>query len=245
MKTEPDKETLLAFVDETGDRGHSRKSSEYFAMAAVIFPVSVQQKVKDCIANIKVKMGITLKMPLHWYKHCRMHEERKLITGEIAKLEGVSVIYVISDKKTMPDDHAKFYNIVAAYTLERILKHAEELRAKVSVRFGHVRRFNHLITLDYFQNKNWRLGNYERLIDQPKWIDADTNSGIQLADQYAGILGAAMIADKYGNFEPSYLEKIKHQIRKSKNGKISGYGIKAITMESNPKLFRWWPKGWV
>jgi len=37
-----DKETLLAFVDEIGDRGYSRKSSEYFAMSAVLFPVSVQ-----------------------------------------------------------------------------------------------------------------------------------------------------------------------------------------------------------
>jgi hypothetical protein len=40
MKTNPIKETLLAFVDEIGDRGHSKKSSEYFAMSAVIFPSS-------------------------------------------------------------------------------------------------------------------------------------------------------------------------------------------------------------
>src|SRR5215469_7024095 len=93
-------ETLLAFVDEIGDRGHSRKSSEFFAMAAVIFPSSIQQKLKDCIAKIKTRMDIPLKTPLHWRKHCRMHETRKYITGEIAKLEGVSVIYVISDKKT-------------------------------------------------------------------------------------------------------------------------------------------------
>jgi len=237
-------ETLLAFVDEIGDRGHSGKSSEYFAMAAVVFPVSVHQEVRDCIAKLKKELGIKLNDPLHWYNHCRMHDTRKFITQEIANLKDITIVYVISDKKTMPNDHTKFYNIVAAYTLERILKQAEELKTKVEVRFGHVRRFNHLITLDYFQNKNWRLGSYQRLIDQPKWINADTNSGIQLADQYAGILGAAMIADKYGNFEPSYLEKIKHQIRKSKNGKISGYGIKAITADGNPKLFKWWPQGW-
>ena len=45
-------EPLLAFVDETGDRGYSPKSSEYFAMTAVVFPVSLQQKVKDCIIII-------------------------------------------------------------------------------------------------------------------------------------------------------------------------------------------------
>jgi len=244
MKKAMENETLLAFVDEIGDRGYSKKSSEYFSMAVVIFPASTQQKVKDCIAKIKTEYGIPFKNALHWRKHCRMHETRKFIAQEIAKLEGVTVIYVISDKKTMPDDHAKFYNIVASYMLERILKTADEIKAKVSVRFGHIKNFNHSITLDYFKNKNWRLGDYNNLIDQPKWINADTNSGIQLADQYAGILGAAILADRHGNFEPSYLEKIKHQIRKSRNGKISGYGIKAISADSNPKLFKWWPQGW-
>ena len=237
-------ETLLAFVDETGDRGHSKKSSEYFAMAAVIFPISIQQEVKNCIARIKNELGVPLKTALHWYKHCRLHETRKYVTKEISKIEGVTVIYVISNKKTMPLDHAKFYNIVAAYTLERILKHAEELKAKVIVNYGHVRNFNHLLTLDYFQNKIWRLGSYKSLIEQPKWIAADTNSGIQLADQYAGILNAAIITDKFGDFEPSYLDKIKHQIRKSRNGKISGFGIKAISKDNNPKSFKWWIKDW-
>ena len=104
MKTD----TILAFVDEIGDRGYSNKSSEYFAMAAVIFPASVQQKVKDCIANIKTELGIPYKNALHWYKHCRLHETRKYIVKEISKLEKVTVIYIISDKKTMPLDHAKF-----------------------------------------------------------------------------------------------------------------------------------------
>jgi len=39
-----------------------------------------------------------------------MHETRKYIAKEIAKLEGVTVIYVIADKKTTPIDHAIFYN---------------------------------------------------------------------------------------------------------------------------------------
>jgi len=244
MTTDPENIRLLAFVDEIGDRGHSKKSSEYFAMAAVIFPASIQQKVKDCIANIKTKLGIPLKTALHWRKHCRLHEYRKYVTAEIAKLQEVTVIFVISDKKTVPDDHEKFYNIVAAYTMERILKHSEVSGKKTSVRFGHVKGFNHSVTLDFFRKRLWRLGNYTTLAEQPKWISADSNSGIQLADLYAGILGAAMIADKFGNFEAGYLEKVKHQIRKSRAGKIGGYGIKAISADSNPKSFKWWPEGW-
>jgi len=243
-KKELQKETQLAFVDEIGDRGYSKKSSEYFAMAAVIFPASMQQKVKNCITSIKTKFGIPLKVPLHWRKHCRMHEYRKVVIGEITKLEGVTVIYVISDKKTVFVDHTKFYNIVAACTLERILKKVEELDTQVSVWFGQVKGFDHSTTIDYFQKRTWRLGNYERLINQPKWIPADSNSGIQLADQYAGVLGAAMIADKFGNFEPLYLEAIKHQIRKSKDGKICGFGIRALSKDNNPKSFKWWVKGW-
>jgi len=238
------KETLLAFVDEIGDRGHSKKSSEYFAMSAVLFPASVQQKVKDCIADLKIKLGVDLKTSLHWRNHCRKHDIRKYITGEISRLEEITVIYIISDKKTVPEDHAKFYNIVAAFTLERILQHTESLNTKVCVRFGHVRGFNHSITLDYFKKRDWRLCNYNRLIDKPKWISANSNSGIQLADLYAGILGAAMIPDRFGNYEPAYLIKIKHQIRKSSCQRISEYGIKAISLDNDPKSFKWWPEGW-
>jgi len=53
-----------------------------------------------------------------------------------------------------------------------------------------------------------------------------------------------MLMDNFGNYEPMYLEIIKHQIRKSKQGKISGYGIKAISADSNPKSFKLWIKGW-
>jgi hypothetical protein len=244
MKHDTNKETLLAFVDEIGDRGHSRKSSEYFAMAAIVFPASSQQKIKDCISKIKTELGIPLKIPLHWRKHCRLHEYRKYVTGEIAKIEGLVVIYVISDKKTVPKDHAKFYNIVAAVTLERILRQTEELNTNVCVRFGHIRGFNHSTTLDYFQNRNWRLVKYNSLIEQPKWIPAESNSGIQLADIYAGVLGAAMLPDKFGNYEPGYIEKIKHQIRKSKHGRINGFGIKAISTNKDSRAFKWWPEGW-
>jgi hypothetical protein len=238
------KDTLLAFVDEIGDRGYTGKSSEYFAMAAVIFPAAFQQKVKDCVTSIKGSLGIQVKKPLHWRNHCHRHDVRKYVAGEITKLEEITAIYVISDKKTVPDDHVKFYNTVAAFTLERILKHTENFETKVSARFGHIRGFNHATTLDYFKQRDWRLCDYNRLQDEPKWISADSNSGIQLADLYAGILGAAMVADRFGNYENSYLGTIKHQLRKSADGKIGGYGIKAISADNNPQSFKWWPEGW-
>jgi len=191
----------------TGDSG---KSSEYFTMTAVMFPVSVQQKVKDCIANIKVALGINLKMPLQWRQHCHRHDVRKYSTGEIVKLGNIAVVYVISDKRAFPEYHVKFYNIVVAFTLERILKHTENSNTKVHERFGLIRGFNHSITLDYFKKSNWRSCNYNRLKDELKWISADFNSGIQLADLYAGILGAAMIPDRFWNYEIGYLEKIRH-----------------------------------
>jgi hypothetical protein len=235
---------LLAFVDEIGDRGHSKKSSEYFAMSAVIFPASFQQKVKDCIASIKTEFGLDLRIPLHWRKHCQRHDFRKYVAGKIAKLENITVIYVISDKKTIPEDTTKFYNIVAAYTLEEILKYAGKEGKKVSVRFGHVKNFNHTTTIDFFNDRNWRLCEYHRLTGQPKWIKADDNSGIQLADIYSGILGAAMIADRFGNYEDRYLETVKHQLRSSSEWKVSGYGIRAISIDNDPKSFKWWPEGW-
>jgi len=235
---------LLAYVDEIGDRGYSKKSAEFFAMAAVIFPFSAKQKVKDCIAKIKQEFGVPLKVPLHWRKHCTAHDYRKFVIREIIKLEEVTVIYVISDKKTVPKDHVKFYNLVAASMLDRILKHSEELNKNVCVKYGHIKGFDHTTTIDYFNKRNWRSSNYNRLINAPDWIRADSSSGIQLADIYAGILGAAVITDRFGDFETLYLEKIKQQIRKSTDGKISGFGIKALSVDNNPKSFKWWPQSW-
>jgi hypothetical protein len=42
-----------------------------------------------------------------------------------------------------------------------------------------------------------------------------------------------------------YIEKIRNQIRKSEHGKISGFGIKAISADNDPKAFKWWPEGWM
>jgi hypothetical protein len=137
--------------------------------------MAFQQKVKNCIAGIKGKLGINVKTPLHWRDHCRKHDVRKYVAGEISRLEAITAIYVISDKKMVPD----------------------------------------------------------------------SNSGIQLADLYAGILGAAMIADRFGNYETGYLGTIKHQIRKSANGKINGYGIKLISADNSLQSFKWWPDGWI
>jgi hypothetical protein len=43
-----------------------------------------------------------------------------------------------------------------------------------------------------------------------------------------------MIPDRFWNYELTYLEKIKHQIRKSSNHKLGGYGIKAISSDNEP-----------
>jgi len=143
-------------------------------------------------------------------------------------------------------NHMKTDNkeILLAFVLERILKHTEKVNANVNVWFGHIRGFNHNSTTEYFQKRDWRNIKYNLLKKMPKWIPAENNAGLQLADQYAGILGAAMIADAYGNFEPTYIETVKHQIRKSEDGKTSGYGIKAISLDNNPQSFKWWPQGW-
>jgi len=87
--------------------------------------------------------------------------------------------------------------------------------------------FNHSATVDFFKNRNWRLGDYDTLAEQPKWISVDSNSRIQLADLYAGILGAAMIADRFGNYEAGYFGKDqgagkKIEIRKDKRVRHKG-----------------------
>jgi hypothetical protein len=100
-----------------------------------------------------------------------------------------------------------------------------------------------LTTLDYFRKRKWRLCDYHRQLDELKWIFVDCNSEIQPTDLYAVFLEAAMIPDRFGNYEAGYLEKTRHQVRKSAQGKISGFGITAISADNDPQSFKSWLDG--
>lgn len=244
---------LHAWVDEMGDRGTKQSSSEYFAMAAVVVPDSHRQGLADAIAEIKVAFGIPLPTPLHWNRHCKPHSRRQFVSRRLAAVEGVRVTYVVFEKAAIPmkaailEDGAKFYNYTAGIALERVLLTAADWPGddkQVQVQFGHVKGFDHQETTKYFWSKRAQksIVNWNLLKADPKFVATAQNSGIQAADQYAGMLRAALCSDELGGYDETHLLRIRHQIRRNPRTQSSwGYGFKVMARDNAMQSLPWWP----
>ena len=243
---------LRAYVDETGDRGTTGKSSRYFAMAAIVISDDDEHQLRSIVQHCRAKFGVPANSHLHWVEHVKKFSRRQYVAEQLAALPLVSVNYVIFEKTAIPaqaamaKDHVVFYNYTAGLMLERILLTARHWPGgphDVVVRFGHVRGFDHQETLSYFRRKQrtdsglaWGL-----LRSEPKFVDARALDGLQAADMCAGMLNVALHPNELGGFEPHHLLAIRHQIRRSRTGESWGYGFKVMSQPGTMQGYPWWP----
>lgn len=244
---------LLAFVDETGDRGHSVKASPFFSMATVLIPEEDYRSLSAAVISLKQTFKVPKERPLHWSDHVKVFPRRQLVTRELSRLPSLVVNYVIFEKAGMSvspylrSDQEAFYNYTAGFTMERLLLAAGFWPGgarDVKVTFGHVRGFQHSKTLDYFQIKKERNqgpANWALLEGTPTFAATNGSSGLQAADQYAGILSAAMVPDQYGGYEPHHLMAIRRQIRRNSAGSCWNYGFKVMARPNTFESYPWWP----
>ena len=245
---------LRAYADETGDRGHSAKSSPFFAFAAVLVTDEDEPALRAAMSGLRRDLGIPTGKALHWKDHVKAFGRRQHVSTVLAAVPGLVVTYVIVEKTAIPaasgmyNDHELFYNYAACMVMERMLLAARDWPGgsrDVKVRFGHVRGFNHATTSSYFAHKaslgDWvpwnRLHGAVEFSDQAQW------DGLQAADQYAGMLNVAVTKDQFGGFEEAHLTRIRHQIRRNYAGQSRGFGFKVLGNEATFTSVPWWPKG--
>jgi hypothetical protein len=230
---------LRAYVDETGDRGHSAKSSPFFAFAAVLVGDEDEPAMRAVMSRLRRDLSVPAGKALHWKEHVKKYDRRQHVARQLAGATGVMVIYVIVEKTAIPvgsgiySDHELFYNYAAAMVMERLLLAAGDWPGgsrDVSVRFGHVKGFRHSTTAHYFRRKaatpDWvpwaRLHGTVYFSDQAQW------DGLQAADQYAGMLNVAVTADQFGGYEEAHLLAIRHQIRRDPQGRKPRLGFQGV-----------------
>lgn len=245
---------LRAYVDETGDRGHSAKSSPFFAFAAVLVADEDEPGLRAVMSKLRRVLGVPGGKALHWKDHVKTYQRRQHVSSQLAAVPRLMVIYVIVEKTAIPvssgmySDHQLFYNYAACLITERVLLAAREWPGgsrDVAIRFGHVRGFDHSTTSSYFALKasrpDWvpwsRLHGKVKFSDQAQW------DGLQAADQYAGMLNVAVTADQFGGYEEVHLLRIRHQIRRNAAGASRGYGFKVLGNEATFTSLPWWPHG--
>lgn len=245
---------LRAYIDETGDRGISASSSPCFSFAAVVVADEEEAQLRAAMSQLRRELKCPPGKALHWKDHVKVFPRRQYVANTLSQLQGVQLIYVVVEKAAIPAsagmrrDQVIFYNFAAGIMMERLLLSAGDWPGgprDIVVKFGHVRGFDHRTTRNYFHVKRqftpswvpWRLLRGDPAFeDQAKW------DGLQAADQYAGMLSAAIRADRYGGYEASHLLAIRHQIRRSSGGQSKNYGFKILGNEATFTSLPWWPK---
>ena len=83
------------------------------------------------------------------------------------------------------------------------------------------------------------------LLRSVKFDSTGTWLGLQVADQYAGMLNVAIVPDRvFGTYEETHFLDIEHQIRRGSNGPMN-YGFKAFVQPNTLSSLPWWPPaGW-
>jgi hypothetical protein len=248
---------LRGYIDETGDRGFSEKSSPIFGVAVLLVAEEHDRELRDTVTRLRNDFGVTT-VPLHWVKHCgpKDHDRRRHVARQLALVPSVQLIYVLVHKADVPTnsamrgDHSLVYNYVARLAFERIALAARDWpggRRRAIVKVSHVKGHDHPELLRYLQHLcpqqpgsawvPWSLATSAVTIDSPARI-----LGLQAADMYAGILNAAMSTDRYGHSDYDHLLTTAHQIRRAASGKVLRYGIKVLGDEDQLITAQpWWP----
>lgn len=186
---------VRAYIDETGDRGHSGFSSRFFAFAAVLTADEDEPALRHAITRLRHDLSVPQGKALHWKDHAKTYERRQHVARTLAEVAGITVVYAIVEKAAIPtsytmySDHELFYNFAACITMERILKTARDWPGGVRdvvTTFGHVKGFNHDSTTAFFARKaaTPRGVPWERLHGKPRFASQHQWDGLQAADQY-------------------------------------------------------------
>ncbi|MER6269284.1 DUF3800 domain-containing protein [Streptomyces sp900105755] len=251
----PTRQLVRAYVDETGDRGISASASPYFSFAAVLIADEQEAAMRAAMSQLRRDLKVPPGKALHWKDHVKVFSRRQYVAKTLSQLSDIKIVYVIVEKAAIPahagmrQDQVIFYNFAAGIILERLLLAAGDWAGgarDVVVKFGHVRGFDHRTTCDYFKIKThqgphwvpWHL-----LCGQPTFEDQAKWDGLQAADQYAGMLSAAVRPDRFGGYEPAHLLAIRHQIRRTALGVSRNYGFKILGNEATFTSLPWWPQG--
>lgn len=245
---------IRAYVDETGDRGISSQSSPFFAFAAVLIADEDEPSLRAAMAQLRADLKIPPGKALHWKEHAKSFDRREHIAATLGALSGLQVIYVLVEKAAIPHHAAMrrdpqiFYNYAAGLMMERILLAAQEWQGPsrdVIVRFGHVKGCDHETTKKYFEIKRSDPSGWvpwEKLHGNVHFSNQANWDGLQAADQYAGMLNAAIRLNEFGRYQPQHLLAIRHQLRRDPSGESWGYGFKLLGNHATIKRIPWWPK---
>lgn len=243
---------LYAYIDETGDRGNSEKSSPIFGMAAVVVDERSAVSLRRAVTTLRQDLRVPDGTVMSWKTHVKTHDRRRRAAELLGGVDGLKVCYVYSVKNQLRpgsyrDDRHRFYNYVAFTIYKSILWTARSWKgpaARIWTRFGHVRHHDHRTTARYLTYEAERDSRVPSEMEQGlRWVSADRYLESQVADIYCGFLKAALWPQgEFGYVEPAYLLSVWHQIRNSERCVIP-LGLMSMPSNDIVRANPWFPCG--
>lgn len=241
-----------AYIDESGDEGFVTRASPWFILAGVIVEKEKDVLVARSINRIKTRLwGQGSSRPLHWKK--LEHAQKKVIIQEINKED--FAIYVVALEKTAdlareifdpqhrrgPQLKYAMYFYAARLLAEQVTRYAARYDGLANL------VFEHRSAMSYNE-----LGNYLLAVSPtgpPIPLTAlgsvearskETCKLLQVADACAGAAWNALVIDRYGNIEDSYLLELASKLDRV-DGRLWEYGFKLFP-RSRTQLLREFPQ---
>ena len=223
---------LHAYIDESGGRAVTAKSSDYFVLSAVIVDDALGQAAKDLLATKRADLGRRPGDTLSW-KNIRTHSQR-LHAAKLLGSSALTISTVVVCKRHLPgplptEDHAYLYTV--RFLLERLSWYARDHGTTIRYTLAMIVRFKLAQLRAYEQtlkgrddcNIAWAHIDGPGRIDQPNRLEE-----LQLADLAASATAPAFEADAFGNTERRYLAELAPRLyrRGHSANALTSYGLK-------------------
>lgn len=226
---------VKAYIDESGQRSKSSRSSDHFVMSAVMLEEGELNQASDLLARIRAELGRQPGDHLTW-KNIKSHQQRvraAQMVGSATFLTITSVIVCKRDfdagKGSIPsDDFAYMYTF--RFLLERMSWFARDTGGTtIDYVLAQIGRFRLAQLREYERNLraladarvHWPALPRGGQIDQPRRLEY-----LQFADIAASATAQAFESDQFGNTEQRYLEELRPRLYVYPGGRITSYGLK-------------------
>lgn len=223
---------LHAYIDESGDRGLSPKSSDHFVLSAAVVRDSNLGQVPVLLDGIRSDLRKPAGYFLHW-KNLRNHADRVRIAQVTGVAQWLRIASVVACKRHLPPTSIS-QNQIYLYQLRMLLERLSWL----------ARTHNEVLTYTIAQVPRLQLTdlrNYEAILHklpgcQIHWPSLDPRGGsidqpqrmqeLQLADFIASATGGAFNPDRFGNVETRYANELVPRLYRHGTSPVTSYGLK-------------------
>lgn len=241
----------LAFIDESGQRAMTAKSSDYFILSGVVLPEDRLTEAHAWLAGLKSDLRRQPHQVLHWVNY-QAHGDRLRAAQMLGSQRFARVLAVVACKRhlgagpTFTEDHA--YMFAFRLLLERMSWLAQRKGLDLHYTLGHVRGFSKAQLREYearlrvLPPEMCKIA-WDYIAPEPSEIERPEKVELlQMADVAASAIGAAFNPDSFGNTEQRYIQQFAGRFDRGRRdaGDLASYGLKMLPWQNALKAAHPW-----